>query len=173
MEWQYFPRSQQLPDHLEIMINSIRPVLDSVRDDNNHLVSNEVLARVAIPLRTLGYQVEDPGPPRVKISRPVLFGVNGSVEKSFDVDAFHEPTGTIIEVEAGRAVLNHQFLKDLFEACSIQSATYLVIMVLSEYKPKSLKQPARDFRTVTNFIETLYSSDRLSLPLAGILIVGY
>ena len=174
MEWQYFPRSRQLPNHLEVLIANVRPSLDAIRDGGNHMVSNKVLAQVAIPLRTLGYQVEDPGPPKIKIIRPVLFGINGNVEKSFEVDAFHEPTGTIIEVEAGRAVVNNQFLKDLFEACTIQSANYLVIMVLSEYKPASKKQsPNRDFKTVVNFIETLYSSGRLELPLDGILVVGY
>jgi hypothetical protein len=90
-----------------------------------------------------------------------------------EVDAWHESTGTIIEVEAGRAVINHQFLKDFFEACVIQDAQYLVIAVCKAYKPASFKNPVNDFEIVTTFMDTLYSSGRLVVPLKGILVIGY
>jgi hypothetical protein len=48
-----------------------------------------------------------------KIHVPVLFGANGKVEKSFDADAYSPKAGFVLEVEAGRAVANNQFLKDL------------------------------------------------------------
>lgn len=47
---------------------------------------------------------------------PVLFGVNGKIEKSFGADAYSADTGYVIEVEAGRALINYQFLKVFFEA---------------------------------------------------------
>ena len=43
-----------------------------------------------------------------KISIPVLFGTNGKVEKSFDADAYFDKAEYVIEVEAGRAVVNYQ-----------------------------------------------------------------
>ena len=89
------------------------------------------------------------------------------------MDAWQESTGTIIEVEAGRAVINHQFLKDFFEACVIQDAKYLVIAVCKAYKPASLKTPSNDFEIVSMFMDTLYSSGRLLIPLDGVLIIGY
>ena len=60
-----------------------------------------------------------------KVSVPVLFGRNGRVEKSFDVDAWHKEERFVLEVEAGRATINHQFLKDMFEACMMHDVEYL------------------------------------------------
>jgi hypothetical protein len=137
------------------------------------LSSNEVLEKVANFLEELNYKVERGKTRDQKIYRPVLYGRDGSVDKAFEVDAWHESTGTIIEVEAGRAVINHQFLKDFFEACVIQDARYLVIAVCKAYKPASLKNPSNDFEIVSTFIDTLYSSGRLNVPLEGILIIGY
>ena len=76
-------------------------------------------------------------------------------------------------MEAGRAVINHQFLKDFFEACVIQDAQYLVIAVCKAYQPPSFKNPVNDFEVVTTFMDTLYSSGRLEVPLKGILVIGY
>ena len=91
----------------------------------------------------------------------------GNVKKKFEVDAYHEKKGIVIEVEAGRAVHNYQFLKDLFEACMMPDAKYLVIAVRNDYKGQN------DFKIVNTFMETLQASDRLVIPLKGILIIGY
>ena len=82
-----------------------------------------------------------------RIARPVLFGQGGRAERSFLVDAFQATTGMVLEVEAGRAVINDQVLKDLFEACAIQDACYLAIAEMNEYKPKSAKVSLKDFAT--------------------------
>ena len=98
---------------------------------------------------------------------PVLFGMNGKLEKHFQADGYHQKTGTVIEVEAGRGVTNNQFLKDLFQACMMHEVHYLVIAVRKKYR----KSP--DFNKVITFFDTLYASGRLSLPLEGILVIGY
>jgi hypothetical protein len=72
-----------------------------------------------------------------------------------------------LEVEAGRAVVNYQFLKDIFQACMMYGVEYLIIAVRNDYQKKD------DFQKVCVFLETLYISNRLSLPLKGILIIGY
>jgi hypothetical protein len=173
VEWQYFPRSRQLPAHLRDLVTSLDPAFDRIAPGSKHMESDEVLALLCPTLQELGYEVETGKLASQKVRRPVLFGPNGNAAKSFDVDAFHHETGTVVEVEAGRGVRNHQFLKDLFEACAIQDARFLVIMVLLGYWPKSFANPARDYEEVVNFIDTLYASERISLPLEGILIVGY
>lgn len=43
----------------------------------------------------------------------------------------------------------------------------LVIAVRNDYRGHD------DFETVINFLDTLYTSNRLNLPLKGILIIGY
>ena len=102
-----------------------------------------------------------------KIRVPVLYGANGKVEKAFDADAYHQTEKVVIEVEAGRAVTNYQFLKDLFQACVMQDVDYLVIAVRQDYRGTD------DYSKVVAFLETLYASSRLQLPLSGVLIIGY
>ena len=40
-----------------------------------------------------------------------------------------EPVDSVLEVEAGRGVVNHQFLKDLFQACMMYEVNYLAIAI--------------------------------------------
>lgn len=49
----------------------------------------------------------------------------------------------------------------------MQEIDYLVIAVRNIYRTQ------KDFDTVTLFFDTLYASNRLLLPLKGILIIGY
>ena len=72
-----------------------------------------------------------------------------------------------MKIEAGRAVVNYQFLKDIFQACVMHDIEQLVIAVRNDYRGHD------DFETVINFLDTLYTSNRLNLPLKGILIIGY
>jgi hypothetical protein len=60
--------------------------------------------------------------------------------------------------------VNNQFLKDLFEACVMPSVDYLVIAVRNDYRGQN------DFEKVCAFLDSLYASDRLRLPLAGVLV---
>ena len=171
--WQYFPRYAAVPDHLRMTVLAFEETIDVIGTPENQLSSNEVLEAVAERLEKLSYRVERGKSKAEKIYRPVLYGKDGAIDKAFEVDAWSESTGTIVEVEAGRAVINHQFLKDFFEACVIQDAKYLVIAVCKAYKPASLKTPSNDFETVTTFMETMFASGRLQIPLTGILIIGY
>ena len=93
--------------------------------------------------------------------------MNGKLEKYFDADAYNEELKTVIEVEAGRAVTNYQFLKDLFQACMMHEVDFLVIAVRNTYRTN------KDFQSVITFFDTLQASGRLILPLKGILIIGY
>ena len=62
---------------------------------------------------------------------------------------------------------NYQFLKDLFQASVMADVDYLCIAVRNKYRT------SQDFEKMSAFFDTLYASDRLQLPLKGILIVGY
>ena len=73
----------------------------------------------------------------------------------------------MLEVEAGRAVTNYQFLKDLFQACVMDEVDYLGLAVRKVYKSSA------DFDKVYDFLDTLYTSGRLRLPLKGVLLIGY
>ena len=102
-----------------------------------------------------------------KIYVPVLFGENGTVLKHFEADAYHKEKHIVIEVEAGRAVTNYQFLKDYFEACMMQNVDFLCIAVRMKYRTSN------DYEKVKTFFETLFLSQRITTELKGILIIGY
>jgi len=168
IQWQYFPKSVPCPGHLSEVISVFQlhaGTISSARKRRQH--SNAVLAVIAPDLRSLGYEVERGKRRNEKVTVPVLFGRSGEPEKSFDADAYNQRLATVVEVEAGRAVVNNQFLKDLFQASMMEAVDYCVIAVRNTY------QGSRDFEMVCRFMDTMYASDRLRLPLRGILIIGY
>jgi len=140
---------------------------DKIDSNSYTLNSNEVLSVISDGLVKAGFDVERGKKASQKISVPVLFGLNGRLEKSFEADAFNSTEGFVVEVEAGRGVTNYQFLKDLFQACMMHGVYYLAIAVRNTYRKN------RNFESVHRFIDTLYASNRLQLPLKGVLIVGY
>src|SRR5699024_10869374 len=102
-----------------------------------------------------------------KINVPVLFGLDSGIDKYFNADALSNDGKIVIEVEAGRAVDNNQFLKDIFQACMMYEVECLFIAVRNDYRGGD------DFSKIYAFLETLYISSRLHLPLKGILLLGY
>jgi hypothetical protein len=168
INWQYFPKHSASPEFLRRVVDCF------VKSENQILsvknvgqTSNEVLAKISKDLQAIGFQVETGKTADAKIKIPVLFGANGKVEKSFEADGYDATKKVVIEVEAGRGVTNHQFLKDLFQACVMQEVDYLVIAVRNDYRGSD------DYSKVITFLETLFASQRLILPLTGVLIIGY
>ena len=167
INWQYYPKSENAPAYVLDIISVFEKHDPAIKSPKNELDSNGVLAVLREDLITLGFAVEKGKTASDKLRVPVLFGKNGKPEKSFDADAFHKDTGTVLEVEAGRGVTNYQFLKDLFQACMMQKVNYLTIAIRNVYRKN------QDFDKVVTFFDTLYASGRLKLPLKGVLIIGY
>jgi len=168
IHWQYYPRGSQCPSHLTEIVSVFKRHGNRISSDRKRRRhSNDVLSVVARDLKQLDYRVEIGKRREEKVTVPVLFGRNGEVEKSFDADAYNKNLSTVIEVEAASAVTGNQFLKDLFQASMMEGVTYCVIAVRNRSKA------TKDFDTVCRFMETMYASDRLRLPLDGILILGY
>ena len=112
INWQYYPKRKETPIHLKDIIDIFVSNENLISSDKHKLHSNEVLEQVSLNLLELNYKVENSKKSEDKIKVPVLFGMNGKLEKYFDADAYNEELKTVIEVEAGRAVSNYQFLKD-------------------------------------------------------------
>jgi hypothetical protein len=167
INWSYFPRSDKPTDISHKVVEAFSAVADQIDSSQHDLESNQVLALVSPPLLSLGFRVETGKSTSNKIRIPVLFGRNGKLEKAFDADAYHEQEGFVLEVEAGRGVANNQFLKDLFQACMMHNVWYAAIAIRNTYKKR------QDFETVERFFGTLYASTRLTLPLKGVLVIGY
>lgn len=168
INWIYFPLSDRPPQKV---LDIVKVFEDSseIIDSETHVEqeSNKVLSKVRDGLINIGFQVEAGKKADEKINVPVLFGKNGKIVRSFDADAYCEENGFVIEVEAGRGVTNYQFLKDLFQACMMHEVNFLAIAVRNKYRNN------RDYEKVQTFFETLYASQRLTLPLKGILVIGY
>jgi len=167
INWQYYPKRKEIPTHLKDVVDIFNLNQSVISSDDFTLNSNDVLEKISLNLLELNYQVEVSKKAIDKIKVPVLFGMNGKLEKYFDADAYNEELKTVIEVEAGRAVTNYQFLKDLFQACMMHEVDFLVIAVRNIYRTN------KDFQSVITFFDTLQASNRLILPLEGILIIGY
>lgn len=167
IQYQFFPRSRALTHELEEVVQCFVQHEDEICSDKNNLKSNEVLNVLTPALAKLRFQVETSKAQSDKINVPVLFGQNNCIDKCFNADALSQDGKIVLEVEAGRAVRNNQFLKDVFQACMMHEVEYLVIALRNTYHGTG------DFNEVRVFLETLYISNRLHLPLKGILLIGY
>jgi len=167
IRFQFFPRSHGITTDVKKVINCFKKVENDITSNSFKLKSNEVLEKVRPHLEAIGYDVETGKSKNDKIPVPVLFGYDNEIDKSFNADALSKDGKIVIEVEAGRAVDNNQFLKDIFQACMMFEVEYLVIAVRNNYRGSD------DFKKIYTFLETLYISSRLHLPLKGILLVGY
>ena len=168
INWVFFPKSNKPTKLAKDIVKVFNDNFDEIDSTKHQLNSNQVLSNIADGLEKIGFQVEKGKKKEEKIFVPVLFGQNGSVEKYFEADAFFDKKGFVLEVEAGRGLTNNQFLKDLFQACMMHNIDYLGIAVRMIYREKN-----KDYEKIVQFFETLFASNRLKLPLKGILIIGY
>jgi len=176
IKWISFPRNKPITKPGLSLVNAFEAHEKEISSElNNHLIgsgqtdshSNSVLEKIAQDLIKCGFQVEAGKRKSEKIHVPVLFGERGKPLQAFDADAYNPSEKYVLEVEAGRAVTNYQFLKDYFQACVMVDVEYLAIAVRQIYRGQS------DYETVCNFFDTLYASGRLRTELKGVLIIGY
>ncbi len=167
IRFQLFPRSIGLTREISDIVKCFEKNYENITSSKHYLKSDDVLKVIKLDLETLHFRVEKGKARNQKIPVPVLFGQNNNVDKYFDVDALSADGKIVIEVEAGRAYANNQFLKDVFQACMMYGVEYLVIAVRNDYRGID------DFSKIYTFLETLYISSRLILPLRGIVLIGY
>ncbi len=167
LKYQFFPRSSGIISEIEQILDCFKNIYEKVDSSKNKLNSNNVLQIVKKDLEKINFRIEKGKLRNEKIPVPVLFGLNNKIDKSFDVDGISSDGKIIIEVEAGRAVINYQFLKDIFQASMMFGVEYLILAVRNNYRGID------DFTKVYTFLETMYISNRIQLPLKGILLIGY
>ena len=171
INWMYFPQNRKIEPHLlkviDVFEEKKKEIDSDIHQGDDNLVSDVVLSFVADGLEQIGYDVERSKKKEEKIRVPVLFGQNGQVNLAFEVFGYSEANQTVIEVEAGRAVVNYQFLKDFYEACMMQGVKYFCVAVKNQYKK------SKDFEKVCSFFQALFVSNRMQIPLEGVLVIGY
>lgn len=167
LKYQFFPRSVGINEQIQHVIECFERTYDQIRSPENESKSNEVLDILRPHLESIEFTVETGKARGQKIPVPVLFGLNNSVDKSFNADSISNDGKIVIEVEAGRAIVNFAFLKDIFQASLMHGVEFLILAVRNDYRGSD------DFQQVYTFLETLYISSRLVLPLKGITLIGY
>lgn len=167
IRFQFFPRSQGITNEIKSIISCFETEYENIKSPDFNLSSNEVLEVIRPHLERIDFICETGKSQEKKIHVPVLFGNNNKIDKSFNADALSKDGKIVIEIEAGRATENNQFLKDIFQASMMFDVEYLVIVVRNVYRKH------KDFEIIHTFLETLYISNRLHLPLKGILLIGY
>lgn len=167
LRYQLFPRSFGITTQVRETIKCFEDNFHLINSYKYNYSSNEVLEIVRKDLEHIGFTIEKSKKKEDKIRVPVLFGLNNRIDKFFDADGINEDLSIVLEVEAGRAYRNNQFLKDIFQACMMPSVEYLIIAVRNTYAGTD------DFQSIFAFLETLYINGRLQLPLKGIVLIGY
>lgn len=171
--WQIFPRSQSITPELKSIVDAFvkneSKFVANIKPGKTkpNLESNEVLKLIEKDLQASGFKVETSK--KDKIKRPVLFGRRGESEKSFDVDAYHEGKGIILEVEAGRGFTNNQFLKDFFSGCAMQGVEHIAIALRLQYG----KTQNEDFEAACSYFDAIFASGRVVFPIKCLLLLGY
>lgn len=167
LHYQLFPRSFGITSDVEDVIKCFSLNYEKIKSPENNLNSDGVLKAISNELKVLNFRVETSKATDDKIKVPVLFSLNNKIDKSFDADAVSQDGKIVLEVEAGRAYVNNQFLKDVFQACMMPRVEYLILAVRNDYRGSN------DFTKIFQFLETLYINGRLQLPLKGIVLIGY
>ena len=167
VNWMYYPKNIKMPIHLHKIVEVFNNHYEQIDSYHNNLKSDEVLHTVETALSSHGYSVEKSKKVEDKIRIPVLFGEQGKEHLAFEADAYSKEFKTVIEIEAGRAVTNYQFLKDFYQASMMIDVDYLCIAVRNTYRTQC------DYKKVCDFLEAMYTSGKISTPLKGILIIGY
>ncbi|MFE1747293.1 hypothetical protein [Coleofasciculus sp. H7-2] len=167
IRYQFFPKSIKINEQSQAIVECFLRVEEQIKSPNHTLSSNQVLDILRPYLLAVEMLVEAGKAREQKIPVPVLFGLNNKVDISFDADALSKDGKIVLEIEAGRAVDNYQFLKDIFQASMMVGVEYLIIAVRNDYRGRD------DFAKIYKFLELLYINNRLILPLKGILLIGY
>ena len=164
---QSFPRSASTNKQAQEIIKCFIKHENEISSDSNTLSSNEVLGIIRQDLEKTGMTIETGKTREQKIQVPVLFGRNNSIDQYFEADGISNDGKIVLEVEAGRAVVNYQFLKDIFQASMMHEVETLILAIRNDYRGTD------DFEKIYSFLETLYISNRIKLPLKEIVIIGY
>jgi hypothetical protein len=174
--WRYYPARDVPPSWVEDLISvceEAKPRIDTASVQGEG--SDGILAALCPGLLRLGYKVETSKKTTDKIERPVLFGDEGRPRVQYQIDAWLQDPGVVVEVEAGRGWMGNAFYRDLVRTSLIVGATYLVIGMMDQYLYKSggKQSMSHDYDNARDQLDAVFASGRLQLPFEGVLLVGY
>ena len=113
LKYQLFPRSVGITEQIQHVIECFERTYDQIKSPENELKSDEVLDILRPHLEQIGFTIEAGKAKGQKIPVPVLFGLNNTVDQSFNADGISNDGKIVLEVEAGRATANFAFLNGI------------------------------------------------------------
>lgn len=173
--WKYYPPRIRPPEWVEQIVGVFGMAEADVSSLQLSTTSDTALKALRPGLVGLGFEVEAGKKREEKLRRPVLFGELGHETQAYEVDAFHPELGIALEVEAGRGARGNAVYRDLIQTSLLVDARYLVLAVqLSYHHNQGARQVVvQSYRDTRNLLDAIYASQRLQLPLDGILLIGY
>jgi hypothetical protein len=171
VRWQIYPTSLRPSEFVHAIASVFESQSDLIGTPPNKPQSDQVLKAVSGGLSALGFQVETSK--RSKIRVPIQYGVNGDVLKSFEVDAWHQELGAVLEVEAGIAIDARKIYQDLFEALAMPDVHFLCVAVQNAYHPARKRTAFDDLGRGKAIFDGLFASQRMRLPLETVMLLGY
>jgi hypothetical protein len=170
--WKFYPSRTPAPDWVPPVLEAFSAAAERISSASRTGVSSDaVLAAIRPSLVAIGFEVEASKAKTDRITRPVLFGENGTVLVQYDVDAYHPGHRLVLEVEAGRGAASNADYRDLVRASLMVDVDYLVLAMMLTYTGGG--QPVRSYETTRSRIDAIFASKRLALPLKGVLLLGY
>lgn len=173
----YYPRNVRPPHWVDGVLAVVKAAESAVSTAQPRvgLTSDIVLQHLAPGLLEDGFAVETGKTAAGKIRRPVLFGDNGRPAVSYEIDAFRDEHGVVVEVEAGRGARGNAVYRDIIRTSLILDVRYLALLLPVAYRHQSggreVVVPA--FKDARDQVDAIYASQRLRLPFDGVLLVGY
>jgi hypothetical protein len=90
IQFQFFPRSVGLTQPIAEVVECFHTVAKDIASPENNLSSDGVLRVIRPHLEKLGYRVEGGKNRDQKIKVPVLFGLNNTIDKFYDIGAAYD-----------------------------------------------------------------------------------
>ncbi len=173
----FFPRSKRPPQWVEEIAAAFRAHEGELNTQLLwHKESNVVLAMVRQDLEDAGFEVEAGKKKSQKIRRPVSFGEMGEPEFTYEIDAYRERPGVVLEVEGGRFLHGGAIYRDIIEMSLMVDAKYAAIagpLIHRSKRQDGKTTETRTYEKAKALLEAIYTSARLRLPFEGILLLGY
>lgn len=173
--WKYYPPRLRPPSWAEEVVAAFAGVESDITSLEHRMTSDTALAVLRPGLLALGFEFESSKKRADKLRRPVLFGELGRETQAYEVDAFHSALGVALEVEAGRGARGNAVYRDLIQTSLLVDARFLVLAVQLAYhhNQSGREVVVQSYRDTQNLLDAVYASQRLQLPLEGILLIGY
>jgi len=170
--WKFYPSRNPAPAWVAGVVDAFAGAEDAIDSRSQSGISSDAaLAAIRPALVAQGFEVEASKSKADKITRPVLFGEQGSVIVQYDVDGFHPEHGAVLEVEAGRGAASNADYRDIVRASLMVGVRYLILAMMLSYRGGG--GAIRSYEIARDRIDAIYASERLELPLDGLLLIGY